>query len=342
MALAAPFPSAQGSQVYVRGMARALAAAGVDVTVVAYGYGEGEAGVPVVGIRVPPGYRRLRAGPDVVKPFLDFGLVAALRRLDAEVIHAHNYEALAAALLSGKPVVYNNHNLLSGELPTYFARGRRFWARAGGWADAHLPRRADRVIAITESAAAELRRNGCSRVTTIAPGVDPVEFSDVRPRRLGPEPTLVYAGNPDAYQNLGILARAMVHLPDWRLLIVTATSFEFPGATVIVTSTWRETRDWVAGGDVAVLPRSLVGGFPLKLLNSLGLGVPTVVTTPLSQGLFGEIVVAPDDPLALAGGVRTAFAAQMDRATIAQHTLQNCSWAQRADEIRKVYASLAQ
>ncbi len=340
LALAAPFPSPQGSQVYVRGMARALAAAGDDVTVVAYGYGEGEPGIRVVGVPVPPTYRRMRSGPDFVKPFLDLRLAAALRRIDADVVHAHNYEALAASFLCGKPVVYNNHSLLAEELPTYFASGRAFWGAAGALVDRTLPRRARAVVAITEAAARRLRSLGCARVTTIPPGVDPADFVGATPRRLGPRPTVVYAGNPDAYQNLPLLTAAMQILSEWRLLIVTATPFDMPGATVITTSSWSETRDWIAGADVAAIPRALAGGFPLKLLNSLALGVPTVVTAPLAQGLVGEIVVPPDDPRAFARGVEAAQKARAEHAHIARETLRNCSWGRRAAAIRAVYATV--
>ena len=75
-AAAFPFPSAQGSQVYVRGMARALARRGHEVTVVCYGHGEGEVDSNYRVVRTPrvPGYNNLRAGPDWVKPGLDIAL----------------------------------------------------------------------------------------------------------------------------------------------------------------------------------------------------------------------------------------------------------------------------
>ena len=103
-AAAMPFPSPQGSQVYLRGLARALARRGHDVTVACYAHGLGEADASYRVVRTPPvpGYCSLRAGPDLIKPWLDLALAVRLAGLSADLVHAHNYEApLAAALVAG-------------------------------------------------------------------------------------------------------------------------------------------------------------------------------------------------------------------------------------------------
>ena len=58
---ACPFPTSQGSQVFIHQLARALAHAGHEVDLVTYGFGE-TAGVPS---------HRLRAGPSFEKPLWD-------------------------------------------------------------------------------------------------------------------------------------------------------------------------------------------------------------------------------------------------------------------------------
>ena len=75
-AAACPFPSPQGSQVYVRGMSRALARRGHEVVVVCYEHGWGEPDPEYRVIRTPhvPGYSNMRAGPDMIKPLLDVAL----------------------------------------------------------------------------------------------------------------------------------------------------------------------------------------------------------------------------------------------------------------------------
>ena len=143
-AAAFPFPSAQGSQVYVRGMARALARRGHEVTVACYAHGDGVPDEDYRVVRTPrvPGYRNLRAGPDLVKPVLDLALAWKLARIPADIVHAHNYEAPIAAAMArvwtGTPIVYCAHNTMGEELHTYFegrvARGLA--SRAG-----RLPRR---------------------------------------------------------------------------------------------------------------------------------------------------------------------------------------------------------
>jgi len=123
-AAAFPFPSPQGSQVYVRGMARALARRGHDVTVACYAHGVGEPDPEYRVVRTPAVWRydNLRAGPHLGKPFLDVALALRLGCLEADVVHAHNYEApLAAALArawTGVTIIYNTHNTMEEELHT--------------------------------------------------------------------------------------------------------------------------------------------------------------------------------------------------------------------------------
>ncbi len=112
------FPSDQGSQVYVRGMCRALARRGHRVSLVCYGHGQWEWDDEFELLRTPriPGYQRLRAGPDWVKPGLDLLLAGRVARQDADVFHAHNYEAPLAAFLGRRnrpiPLFYSAHTLL--------------------------------------------------------------------------------------------------------------------------------------------------------------------------------------------------------------------------------------
>ena len=77
------FPSDQGSQVYVRGMCRALARRGHELRLACYGHGQWEWDGEFELLRAPsiPGYSRLRAGPDLVKPWLDLCLVGVLQEM---------------------------------------------------------------------------------------------------------------------------------------------------------------------------------------------------------------------------------------------------------------------
>jgi hypothetical protein len=102
------------------------------------------------------------------------------------------------------------------------------------------------------------------------------------------------------------------------------------------TSRWAEAREHIAGADVSAVPRSVCAGFPMKLLNTLALGHPTVIAAGSSQGLPGEIVVADRDPDALAAGLVRALDA--DGSTGRAHVLTHCTWAVRAAAFEGILA----
>lgn len=342
LAYAGPYPTGQGSQVLVRGTARALAARGHAVTVVAYGHGDAgdDPGVRVVRVPSPPGYRRRRSGPDPVKPALDLALAARLAALPADLVYAHHVEALAAARLArrrgGPPVVYAAHTLLAEELPTY-APALAGLGRVGAALD-RLAVGADAVVALSERAAAALRALGCRRVGVVHPGLDPAEVEGVGPRRTGAGPTVVYAGNPDRYQDLDVLRAAMARAPELRLRVVTSEPrWPWP-AEVVVARRWSEAAPWIAGADVAALPRAVCAGFPMKLLACLGLGVPVVVARGSARGLPGERVVPDRDPAALAAALRAAVAdgVRPDPAAV----LAGWSWASRAATLERMFEGI--
>ena len=352
------YPSPQGSQVFVRGMARALARRGHDVTVLCYGHGLGadDPGYRVVRTMAVPGYRRVRAGPDLVKPWLDLALAASLARMPADVIHAHNYEAPVAALLARPwqraPLVYNAHNTMAEELHTYFdgPLARRAAQRAGHLLDRTIPRLADHALAISGPTVQTLRELGCTRVSLVPPGIEP---EDLRPASPAPLPSgdwVVYAGNPDRYQDLDVLVQAMAQVPQARLLLVSASPLDVwrerapPGTLCVETSDFQEVRALLAASTVAALPRSVCSGYPIKLLNYLGMGLPTVIARGSAQGLPGEVPVADRDPGAMAHGIRSLLA-QPDRARELgelgkRHVLRHCTWAARAAELESLYRQL--
>lgn len=345
MVLGAPYPTAQGSQVYVRGMARALAARGHEVTVASYDLAapgmapDREPGLAYARAPVPRRYARLRSGPDPWKPWLDLGVLRVLRGVDAEVLHAHNVEGLAIALLDGRPVVYANHGMLADELPEYFARGRGLARAAGAAFDATLPRRADAVQAISAQAAEALRARGCARVEVVLPGIDPRDFAGAQV--APPRARVVYCGNPDRYQRLEVLPEVAARMPGVEVWAVTTVPVALAGVRNVVAPGWDVAREVLAEGGAAVIPRIVPGGFPMKLLNSLALGLPTVVTPPLAQGLPGEFVArsgsAEDLSVALAAAIATPLDArrQVLAAIHADH-----AWTTRAGALEALYDAI--
>src|SRR5881396_1329577 len=177
LVLAGRYPDLRGSQVLVQQLADGIRGRGHAVHLVTYGAAASG-----------------RPGPRAGRMVRDLGLVARLwrtvRREAIDLIHAHNYEAAIASLVvgraTGRPVVYHGHNALAEELPLYFrARLARALAhRLGRLLDAHVPRRADFCIAVTEELGDILRRRGvaASDLTCIAPAAAPRDAAAHRPR----------------------------------------------------------------------------------------------------------------------------------------------------------------
>lgn len=357
-AAAFPFPTPQGSQVYVRGMARALARRGHDVTVACYAHGIGEPDPDYRVVRTPPvpGYDNVRAGPDLVKPLLDAALAWRLAGLRADIVHAHNYEAPLAAALAGlrtrTPIVYNAHNTMGEELHTYFeGRVARGLARRVGRAlDRTVPRLGAHAIAISAPAVPVLTSLGCRRVTHVPPGVDPAELPRTPPEPLPPGPWVVYAGNPDRYQDLDVLVEAMRRVPEAGLLLVSASPLDewagcgLPRLRLVQTADFARVRALLAASAVAALPRTVCSGYPIKLLNYLGMGLPTVAARGSAQNLPGVVPVADRDPEAMAVAIRALLQDVDRREALGEaaraHVLRACTWDARAAELEAVYAEV--
>jgi len=353
-----PFPSPQGSQVFVRGMARALAARSHSVTVVCYGHGEGVVDPDYRVVRTPrvPGYNNLRAGPDWVKPFLDLALIHRIASVDADVVHAHNYEAAIAASVAkkftGTPVVYNAHNTMGEELPSYFqgAQLRSLAGRFGRWLDHSVPKMADHAVVLNPGAVSTLRELGCDAVSCVPPGVDCSELDGVVPAILPEGPWVVYAGNPDRYQDLDVLIEAMQMIPEVGLLMVSAAPLDdwadcgLTRLKCVQTADFHEVKSLIASAQVAALPRTVCSGFPIKLLNYLGLGIPAVVAEGSAPSMPGVVAVKNRDPGAMASAIRDLIEDPMRRTALGDdaraHVRSACTWGARARELEAIYAAV--
>jgi len=310
LVLAGPYPDVRGSQVLVRHIADGIASRGHAVHLVTYGD---------VG-PVPPGPWGGRLARDVA---LVLRLRRVVRRDAIDVLHAHNYEAAIAALvvgrLTGRPVVYHGHAVLADELPTYFrARwARRIAAAFGQMLDAHVPRRADFCIAVSEALGATLRRRGvvASELACIPPAAAPGDAGPA-PRTQPSTGLVCYAGNLDGYQNLGLLlrsfARVRARVPGARLVIATHAVPDAPladppdGVEIVRAASYDDVRARLDAADVAVCPRTERSGFPMKLLNYMAAGKAIVASVGSAKGLRDGVtarVVADGDEAAFAAAV---------------------------------------
>lgn len=333
MVAAMPFPTAQGTQALVGELARALAARGHEVHLVCYHHGAFRRDEPFAVHRTPPVplYRRLRSGPDPLKPALDalvaLETVRVVRQFGCQLLHAHGYEAALAGLWAsrreGIPLVYHAHNLMADELPSYFADAFGAPIRlAGRLLDASIPCRADRVIALHEGLARTLHNDGvdAQRLHVVDPGIDARAFSEPGGVPNPPERALrvAYCGNIDGYQNLPLLWKALPRLealvPGVRLVMAVPGRAEPVQRLVAAAGVANlveiapscglaEARAVLCSAAVAVCPRVVSSGFPIKNLNAAAAGVPIVACRGGAHGMQdgGSGLMVPDgDERALA------------------------------------------
>jgi glycosyltransferase involved in cell wall biosynthesis len=289
-----------------------------------------------------------------------------LRHRPVDIIHAHNVEAPAAAWLGMKlarkrvPLIFNLHAVMADELPTYVDSAEWAWRCAGGVLDRIGPALADGCVAISTHAEQWLRANGARRVEVVPPGIDPRSLQGANGDRARRRwdlrgPWVVYAGNTDGYQDLDLLFGAMTRVPEARLLVVTGSDPGVPRTLaqraglqtsrlrVIHSSSFDDARDALAMATVAALPRRVCAGFPIKLLNHMGLGVPTVASRGSANDLPG-VVAVDHNPAAMAHALRHLVSSPRHAAALGEaaraHVLSELTWERSAARIEVFYRTL--
>ena len=307
-----------------------------------------------------PGRDTFRSGPSVRKVVEDLALARSLSRIashyqprptdtgtrsQCQSVVAHHVEAAAACIAARIPRwAFVAHTELARELPTYAPAvlGRALEA-IGALTQGAVARRAAAVCAIAPSLATTLEAALEREVSylpvpwPIAPERTHEERTEAR-RALALDPdaeVLLYAGNLDAYQGWEDVVRALVAVrtrrPRAQLLVATASDpapleaearragvRDHTHVTGVDTEPARRCAH--AAVDVAIVPRRTPGGLPIKLLDALARGLPTVAASRAAAGLDlrgAAILVADDDPDALAQGALTVLGARAASAELA-------------------------
>jgi glycosyltransferase involved in cell wall biosynthesis len=370
MIAACPFPWPRGTPIRIHRIAEAVARRGHAVHVVTYHLGQDLVEPPFVvhRIRDVPGYRRTDPGPTVRKLFqLDPMLAGLLRRLHREIrfdlVHAHHYEGLLVAshAVRGTPIVYDAHTLLTGELPTYpLGLPRRCVRAVAPWLDRHLPRRADRIIAVSEAIRHALTTLGAStpqHVHVIPNGVESERF----PAERGITPdgrTVIFTGNLAPYQGMNFLleAFALLHArrADVRLMIVTDSPFTpfealarrlgVRAAVDVRPATFSQQPALLAAATVAVNPRIQCDGIPQKLLNYMAAGLPIATFEGSAGPVRHEVtgLCVPDgDTAAMADAMERLLTDRALARTLGDAARdlarREFSWEQVAARVEQVY-----
>ena len=357
MIAACPFPWPRGTPVRIHRIADAVARRGHAVHVVTYHLGQELADPPFAVHRIGDvrSYSRTDPGPTVRKLFqLDPMLARLLRRLHHEIgfdlVHAHHYEGLlVASALRGIPIVYDAHTLLTSELPTYpLGLPRRLVQALAPWLDRHLPRRADRIIAVSERIRHALTTHGASeprRMHVIPNGVEWERFP-AEPDSVPDGRTVIYTGNLAPYQRVDFMLEAFAKLharrADVRLMIVTDSPFRpfealahrlgVRPAVELCRATFPEQAMLLAVATVAVNPRIRCDGIPQKVLNYMAAGLP-IATFESAAGPVRHEVTG----LRVPDGDTAAMADALER-LLTDRTLARTLGAAARDQVRREFS----
>ncbi len=178
---------------------------------------------------------------------------------------------------------------------------------------------AGHIVAVSETDAGEMRRLfGVTRVTAIPTGVNLEYFTPPGPPGNSPEAAdLVFVGSMDWMPNVdGMLyfVREALPLirrkrPDCTVAIVgripppEIAELAKDDPRVIVTGTVPDTRPWLWGSKVSIVPLRIGGGTRLKIYEAMAARVPVVSTTVGAEGLEvhpGTDILIADRPEDLA------------------------------------------
>jgi glycosyltransferase involved in cell wall biosynthesis len=374
MVAACPFPYGRGTPIRIHRLAEALSRRGHEVHVVTYHIGDPAVPEGVAVHRIPDlrWYRHYEPGPTrtkllILDPLLVWKLRQVLRSHDIDLIHAHHYEGLLVAGLSGGghcPVIYDAHTTLESELHYYpLGLPKKMCRSLGRVLDRRMPRRASHVIAVSEEISEtllELAELSEEQIDVIPNGVESPLFDVAEPDRSerGDGRIVAFAGNLAPHQGIEYLLAAFGRVRErWshaRLHIISDSDFapyeglarelEVEDAIELRRVPFKELPDRLAAADVLVNPRVEATGLPMKLLNYMAAGRPIVSfegsAVHLEDGKTG-LTVADGDSDALADAILRLLedddlAARLSGAAKLKARVE-FDWMTRAAQVEAVY-----
>jgi glycosyltransferase involved in cell wall biosynthesis len=309
-----PFFSQRGTPINVRQMVQTLSEAGHEVHLATYSIGDP---VSIPGLRIHralpiPGVRRVPIGFSWRKVALDGLLALTTWRLIAgkrfDVVHAIEesvFFALPAARLRRIPVIYDLDSWLSDQLA--------YGGRLRNGVILRVLRRIERAALRRSRLAITVSASLSDAVHAMEPNVpvaqiedcpldealrapDPARMARLRASyALGERRAVVYTGNLESYQGIGLLLDAFALVArartDAALVLVGGSAAQVAavraraaslglGDRVVLTGQRpaEEMPEWMAIGDVLVSPRLHGGNTPLKLYSYMWSAVPIVAT----------------------------------------------------------------
>jgi glycosyltransferase involved in cell wall biosynthesis len=337
-----PFFQPRGTPISVFFRIRALADLGHEVDLVTYPLGS-DAPLPGLRVfRVPNilGLKSIKIGPSPAKLPLDALLFlraawrVAVRRYD--IIFTHEEAALFGAILgrlSGVPHVYDMHSSLPQQLANFdFSRSALLRGLFVAMEDFYLER-SQAVIVICRDLLDKVTRDGFGDKAHLIENVlefpsDPVTPAEVARLRKEYAPVgekiVLYAGNFQRYQGIGLLVEAAARVKDKAVFVLLggtgadleamkrrAADLGVSGKTAFVDKVPpSRVALFLELADVLVSPRLAGTNTPLKIYSFLKSGKPLVATNlwTHTQMLDESIAVLTEpEPEALARGIAFAL-----------------------------------
>lgn len=207
-------PHTGGIETHVSELATRLAERGHEVAVFS---ADAEPAVPSRSVEEGVRVRRFRSISPGDAFYAAPQMTAAIRRSDADVVHAHNYHAFvlpfAALGVTGERFVATTHyhgasasRVRDALLSFYQPLGRR------------AVRRADAVVAVSSWERERVREDFGVDATVIPNGIDVERFRDAAPEERD-RPYLLTVGRLEEYKGVQHAIRALSELPEYDLVI---------------------------------------------------------------------------------------------------------------------------
>jgi sugar transferase (PEP-CTERM/EpsH1 system associated) len=207
------------------------------------------------------------------------------------------------------------------------------WRRLRGY-EAHICRRADHVLAVSDADASALRKLTHNQldVTVIPNGIDTRAYQPTSSE--ADAPTLVFTGTMDFRPNVDavlwfarqVLPHISAAVPDVRFIIVGQRPHrrldplrENPAVTL--TGWVEDPRPYIAEATVYVAPLRMGGGTRLKLLEAMSMSKPMVATRLGAEGYpvtDGRELLLADTPTDFAAAVVSLLQAPARRTELGQ------------------------
>ncbi len=292
----------------------------------------------------------------------------ALRRARIDLLHAL---AFAGPLAISIPWVVTIYDLSFIRFPQSFNAANRIYLK---WATRQSLRRANRVIAISESTRRDLvtlfgaRQEKievvhCGIDPSFSPAHDPSDSERLRAQHHLPEKMILFVGTIEPRKNVAGLIRAFArakrsaHLPH-QLVLIGARGWKYQEVDAAIEREGiadqvifvgyvdqDELPRWYRAADLFVYP-SHYEGFGLPPLEAMACGAPVVTSNASSlPEVVGEagLRVAPDDEVALADAIARALTDGALREQMVERGLKQAakfSWSRAARETADTYRTV--